>query len=114
MRVIRILKYEGSEDWIKDTLKASLPDGTKQVNLGLDITAITLGDMPDNFDIILQTIGKKKKADASPVLNDNDSDEEFDSDGMAPVYGIRNAVILSIIVTIICIVAVWALFKICT
>jgi hypothetical protein len=54
MKVIRVLKYEGPEEWIKDTLSKSLPDGTRYIGSDRQIAVVTLGVMPDCFDLLTE------------------------------------------------------------
>ena len=44
MKVIRVLIYDGNENWMLTQLGRSLPDGTKEV-LGGSITAITINSI---------------------------------------------------------------------
>ena len=44
MKVIRILVYDGCEDWMLTQLNRSLPDGEKKVTGG-SITAITINTL---------------------------------------------------------------------
>jgi hypothetical protein len=53
MKVIRVLIYEGDEEWMQRQLGGSVNDGKKDLGHGRSIKAITLGTMPDIVDVML-------------------------------------------------------------
>jgi len=52
MKIIRILIYEGNDEWMDYQLAKSLPDGVKDFSIGNSIKAITLGTLPDSLDLL--------------------------------------------------------------
>jgi len=56
MKVIRVLIYEGDEEWLQRQLGGSMNDGKKDLGSGRSIKAITLGTMPDIVDILLSGV----------------------------------------------------------
>lgn len=52
MKVIRLLVYEGREEWIQKQLAGSI-QGKKEVLSG-SITAITLGVLPSDLDLFIK------------------------------------------------------------
>ena len=56
MRVIRLLVYEGDEEWVLKTVASSI-QGTKEIlqkSVPRRITAITLGTVPDGLDLLIR------------------------------------------------------------
>jgi hypothetical protein len=55
MRVIRLVVYEGSEEWIERTLAKSIKGKCQAINPTIGkITAITLGSIPDDLEIFIK------------------------------------------------------------
>ncbi len=53
MKLVRILIYEGDEKWIARQRVHSLPDGKKEFTKDRSISVVTLGTLPDSFDLLL-------------------------------------------------------------
>lgn len=52
MKVVRILIFDGSPDWLDEQLGRSIPDGVKVITGGNKIKIVTLGELPDIADLI--------------------------------------------------------------
>jgi len=61
MRVVRLLIYEGSGAWMEGQLSRSFPNGRRLLYANNSITAITLGTLPDVFNLLI-----KKSDDSMP------------------------------------------------
>lgn len=53
MKVLRLLIYEGPEEWVMDTLNKSSVKGKHCLSNDRSITEITLGTIPDNISVLL-------------------------------------------------------------
>uniref|UniRef100_A0A6M3KSS8 Uncharacterized protein n=1 Tax=viral metagenome TaxID=1070528 RepID=A0A6M3KSS8_9ZZZZ len=59
MRVLRLLVYEGPEDWVNNTVAKSI-QGEKNISTGTMITAITLGALPDALSLFVKDEAAKQ------------------------------------------------------
>lgn len=55
MKVIRLLFYDGPDEWVLDTIQKSI-QGKKEIStkpVPASITAITLGELPSHLEVFL-------------------------------------------------------------
>jgi hypothetical protein len=57
MRVMRLLVYEGPDEWVQRVLGDSIK-GKKQFSEGRSIIAITMGTIPDDTDVLVKKLAK--------------------------------------------------------
>jgi hypothetical protein len=58
MKVLRLLVYEGPEEWVQDTLNRSI-QGKREMGQDKSITAISIGTLPDNLNLLIQKEGEE-------------------------------------------------------
>ena len=55
-RIVRLLVYEGSEDWVKKTIDQSHVKGVSYFGAGNVIKSVILGSLPDEVTVLVEEL----------------------------------------------------------